>query len=174
MFPDALQCYNSLTSLRYAMLHRNRMHWLHANSYHCDDHWFLLIPSTKFQHCRSDWCAKSSHDDTVHVISAAVDSQQPMHPIRHLTGCFPRWSWATIDLTCRNHMFAIPIVTSCICDYSQHFAQFIVLAAWFASSSTRRNSDCFTGSIWEYVCKIAHASVSFSTLHSPNPNCDST
>ena len=36
---------------------------------------FWWFPSSKFQHCRSDWCAEPFQDDTVHVISTAINSQ---------------------------------------------------------------------------------------------------
>ena len=115
-FPHALQWHTSLESLHKTVLHKNRMQWLHADDYHYDDPCFLVIPSSRFQHCRSDWCAKPFHNDVVHAISAAIDSQQPMHPIRPFTGCLLRRSLAAIDFACRNCMRTIMIATSRICD----------------------------------------------------------
>ena len=79
------------------------MQWFHADDYHCDDHQFLVISSLEFQHCRSDWCANPFRDDAVHAISAAVDSQQFMHPIRPFARCPSRRSLAAIEFACRSH-----------------------------------------------------------------------
>ena len=82
-----------LQRLRNMVLHRYRMQWLHADDSPCDDPQCLVIPSSKPQHCRSDWCANPFLNDAVHTISAAIDSQQSLHPIRHFAGALSRRLW---------------------------------------------------------------------------------
>ena len=123
-FPNTLQWHNFLQRLHNMVLHGYKMQWLHADGSHCDDPQCLVIPSSKSQHCRSDWCANLFHDDAVHAISAAIDSQPSLHPIRPFAGCPSRRSLAAIAFACRSHAEitcrAITIATSRICDWSQH------------------------------------------------------
>ena len=75
------------------VLHRYRIQWLHTDDSTVTIINFWWFPSSRFQHCRSDWCAKPFRNDAVHAISAVIDSQQSMHPISTFAGRPSRRSW---------------------------------------------------------------------------------
>ena len=54
--------------------------------FHCDDSHFLVVSQLNSNPVGQIRCANLFRDDAVHAISAAIDSQQFLHPIKHFTG----------------------------------------------------------------------------------------
>ena len=118
-FPHALQWHNSFERLSNRVLHRYRMQWLYADDYHCDDHCLLVIPSSRFNtagrigarnQSTMTLCTRSLSPSMLH--SPCTPLAMFLGARRIDRGC----DQLHMQIACRNHMRAIAIATSRICD----------------------------------------------------------
>ena len=95
----------------------------------------------------------------MHAISAAIDSQQSVHPIRTFTGGLSRRfrlrSISHADRMQKSHAARSRSRHRTFVTEVNMCAQLVILTVYFASFSSQRHSNCFTGSKGS-VCAPQH------------------
>ena len=133
------------------VLHRYRMQYPHADGSLCDDSSISGgFPAQNSNTGGQIRCAKPFPYDAVHTISAAIDSQQSVHPIRTFTGGLSRRfrlrSISHADRMQKSHAARSRSRHRTFVTEVNMCAQLVILTVYFASFSSQRHSNCSTGS----------------------------
>ena len=145
--------------------------------FHCDDSHFLVVSQLNSNPVGQIRCANLFRDDAVHAISAAIDSQQFLHPIKHFTGGLSLRLWlrsiSHVDRMQKSHAARSRLQHRTFVTEVNICAQLAILTVQFAFFHPA-SLQLLHRQHWECVHTTAHALETFPVLHSPNPNRNAT